>query len=363
MNKRPTKSDFELFHLNQSHNGQLLGSALRKLLGGVSWNQIRKLLKQRKVQVNGNLCLDDARKLTAKDVVKVWKESLPKPIEATDIRIVYLDAYLAVVEKPAGVTSVRHYEERKLSSQRRQIQPTLDELLPVAIHHFEESKLRTSRISNNSQGRHSDRHRNHPRAPRKPLEQRKLPVTKVLPVHRLDRDTSGIMLFARDRTTAVTLTRMFKKHAIDRRYLAIVEGQATAATYTSYIARDRGDGIRGSVPNEDYPLAQLAITHVRPIESVGDYSVVECRLETGRTHQIRIHLSEAGHPLLGEPIYRRNPPHSKKRSEPVSIPRHALHAYLLRFEHPVTKQPMEFMSSWPKDLQKILDQLRLESRS
>lgn len=355
--KKPRKSpEFTLYHLDASFDGQHLGSALRKLLGGASWNQVRKLIQQRKVQVNGNLCLDDARRVGQKDVLKIWNESLAKPVSAEDLRIVHLDEHLLVVEKPAAVTSVRHFEERRLTPKRRQLQPTLDELLPEVIAKMHRTKFEPKR----AEPRSGDPPKRASRFLKQP------PPTdpsrfKIFPVHRLDRDTSGLMLFARDRATAIALTRMFKNHSIDRRYLAVAEGRVPEGTYRSFLARDRGDGLRGSVEDPNHPLAQLAVTHVRPVEILGHYTVVECRLETGRTHQIRIHLSEAGHPLLGERLYRKKRGNSGGRSSDrftYDTPRHALHAYFLRFEHPSTKRSMEFVSAWPQDLARVIAKLR-----
>jgi 23S rRNA pseudouridine1911/1915/1917 synthase len=136
----PQNSDsFQRFHLDPSDDGSVLERALKKRLTDWSWGEVRESIRRRKVQVNGNLCLDPVRKVTSKDVIKLWKESLPKPIEATDIRIAYVDEFLVVVEKPAGITSVRHFEERNLSEKRRQLQPTLEELVPLALmHHFQD---------------------------------------------------------------------------------------------------------------------------------------------------------------------------------------------------------------------------------
>jgi 23S rRNA pseudouridine1911/1915/1917 synthase len=112
------------------------------------------------------------------------------------------------------------------------------------------------------------------------------------------------MVFARTREAEQRLIRMFAKHEVQRAYVAVVYGHVDAQTIDTWLVRDRGDGLRGSAPlGEATEGAQRAVTHIRPMEHLPDYTVVECRLETGRTHQIRIQLSEIGHRLCGEKTY------------------------------------------------------------
>jgi 23S rRNA pseudouridine1911/1915/1917 synthase len=171
------------------------------------------------------------------------------------------------------------------------------------------------------------------------------------------------MLFALSAHAEHELSRMFKQHAIDRTYLAVVHGHPAAQTIDSYFVRDRGDGLRGSTPRcADDPTAQHAVTHVKPLEPIGPYSLVECRLETGRTHQIRIHLAESGHMLCGEPTYTRPTPTSPPTRDESRAPRLALHSADLRFTHPVTNKPMQFHLPLPKDLSQWLDRLRQAAR-
>src|SRR5262249_24736641 len=131
-------------------------------------------------------------------------------------------------------------------------------------------------------------------------------------VHRLDRETSGLMVFARTHAAERILAQQFREHATHRRYLAIVQGRVEAQTIRTRLLRDRGDGRRGStnLPN----VGKEAITHVKPLEYLplprgqgrgegAAYTLIQCKLETGRTHQIRIHLSEQGHPVCGEKVY------------------------------------------------------------
>ena len=115
---------------------------------------------------------------------------------------------------------------------------------------------------------------------------------------------------------------MFARHHVQRAYVAVVHGDVEAQTIDTWLIRDRGDGLRGSTPlGEAAEGAQRAITHIRPMEHLPDYTILECRLETGRTHQIRIHLSEIGHRLCGEKVYTHapgEPPQADPRSAPAS---------------------------------------------
>ena len=301
-----------------------IAAALREWLPAKPWSEVRRLLKSRRVMLSGNLCTDAGYRLRIKDVVKLLPHPMPAPARQEDIRIRHLDKHLIVIEKPAGITSTRHEDERRLPARDRQLQPTLDELLPRLIAKVE--------------GRRG------PKAMR-----------PVRAVHRLDRETSGLMVFARTSAAKKGLDQQFRKHTIQRRYLAIAQGAVEEQTIESRLVRDRGDRRRGSttLPNVGRP----AITHVRPVERLGDYTLVECRLKTGRTHQIRIHLAELGQPLCGEkvygqPLFRRSPP------DQSGAPRLALCAVELGFVHPVTGEAMHFETPLPADLAQFLDRLR-----
>lgn len=337
--------DAQTFHLAAEHDGLTLAAALRRLLPGQSWGQVRRLIAQRKVQVQGNLCLDPERRVKAADVVKLFDRPLPRPVSLEDIRLVYVDPHLVVVDKPAGITSVRHREETDLPPRRRQLQPTLEELVPLLLAAEEGYELPTLAGGG----------RTRPAGRRRKVHD---PRWAVRPVHRLDRDTSGLVLFARTPQAEQALIRMFARHQVQRIYVAVVHGHLQARTITSWLVRDRGDGLRGSVPaGPAAPGAQRAVTHVRPIEYLGPYTVVECRLETGRTHQIRIHLAEAGHRLCGEKLY------THALGQPAlpdtsGAPRHVLHAAELRLVHPIDGRPLRLRTPLPEDLRRWLLALR-----
>ena len=284
------------------------GEAERRILTGL-------------VTVHGNVRTDGDRRLRGGDVVHVrggGEATAAQRPAATTLapKIVFQDDDLLIVDKPAGVTSVREPGDRGgFGRAGRDPSPTLDELLQKGIGD----------------------------------------AVRVRPVHRLDRDTSGLMIFALSPAAASRLSAEFKAHRIDRAYLAVVHGKLDSPrTISTLLVRDRGDGRRGSLPPgvPDAPGAQRAVTHIRPVEPLGsDFTVVECRLDTGRTHQIRIHLAEIGHALCGDRLY-------GPRRDASGAPRQALHAARLALSHPVTGKPLAFENDWPADLRKWLGGLR-----
>jgi 23S rRNA pseudouridine1911/1915/1917 synthase len=170
------------------------------------------------------------------------------------------------------------------------------------------------------------------------------------------------MLFALSAQAEQVLERDFARHAVQRKYLAIVAGEVLQPrTIESWLIRDRGDGKRGSSPlgkRSESAGGQRALTRVTPVQPLPAHTLVECELETGRTHQIRIHLSELGHPLAGDKVYTA-PAGTELPASPIPPPpRHALHSHHLRFTHPTTGETMEFSSPWPPDIAGWLKRLR-----
>jgi 23S rRNA pseudouridine1911/1915/1917 synthase len=333
------KSSAQTFHVTLDETGRTLAAMLRGRLPGTPWSQVQRLVKSRHVMIDGNLCRDEGRRLKEGEVVKLVEHPLAPPPREDDVKIRYLDQHIIVVEKPANLTSVRHHEERLWKESRKNAQPTLEELLPRIIAKLE----RAAR----------------PKTPAKrgaPTDERRSGRTPpVRPVHRLDRETSGLMVFARTVPAERHLGLQFRKHTTVRRYVAVAEGKVTEQTIRSQLVRDRGDGRRGSTEDED--VGKEAVTHVRPLETLDGYTVIECRLETGRTHQIRIHLSEAGHPLCGERVYR-SAKFTEAEPDRSGAPRVALHAAELGFEHPVTGEEMFFEMPLPRDIEQLIDKLR-----
>ena len=167
------------------------------------------------------------------------------------------------------------------------------------------------------------------------------------------------MVFARTASAQRALAAEFKSHNLHRAYRAIAHGEVRAHLVETHLLPDRGDGLRGShgryrrTQDAPPPEARRAVTHVEPIEARETASLVECRLETGRQHQVRIHMAELGHPLLGEDVYIRD-----FRGERIAAPRVMLHARELAFTHPATGREMSFTREPPEDFARLWERLR-----
>jgi len=284
---------------------------------GVSWSRARSLCSDGRVTVNGERCLDPAQRVSPEAVVAVHesgskRDSGPLPKEA----IVHYDRDIVVVDKPAGMLSVADEPGNK---------ETLAEYTRTLLR----------RIG----GRDDD--------------------VGLGVVHRLDRDTSGLMVFTRTAEAKRALAALFRAHDIERAYHAIAHGTVPATRIESHLLLDRGDGLRGSHGHYrrgrgDPPAAaKHAVTHVKPIEALRGATLVECRLQTGRQHQIRIHLAELGCPLVGETVYIRD--YDGPR---IDAPRAMLHARTLGFVHPRTQRAMSFEREPPEDFLALLASLR-----
>jgi 23S rRNA pseudouridine1911/1915/1917 synthase len=313
-------SERQSFVVQSPQAGRTVLSALRDWLPGHSWSALRKLLAARRVLVNHALCLDEARRLKEGEVVELSGRAQRPPPSAGDVGVVYVDADVIVVDKPSGMITLRHAAERDWSSDKKSRQPALDDLLAELI-------ARSEHVP--------------PKA-----------VGPIFSVHRIDRETSGLLVFARRPAARDALIAQFEAHSVERMYLAVVRGDIAAQTFDSYLVADRGDGRRGSttVPG----AGKHAVTHVRPLEQLNGWTLLECRLETGRTHQIRIHLSEAGHPVYGDTKYAPAlTPEARSR-----VQRLALHAAMLGFDHPMDGRHLRFESPPPRDFQAIVSVFR-----
>lgn len=175
-------------------------------------------------------------------------------------------------------------------------------------------------------------------------------------VHRLDRDTSGVMVVARTPAAREGLTKHFAKHDVERAYLAIVLGDhPERATYDTLHGRHPTDRKRFS---SKVARGKRAVTHVDRIERLHGATLVRCRLETGRTHQIRVHLAEHGHPLLGDPLYGRPSRDPRVREAAEALGRQALHAAVLGLAHPISGAALRFETPLPADMERALRSLR-----
>jgi 23S rRNA pseudouridine1911/1915/1917 synthase len=313
---------------------QTVAAFLRARLN-LPWSKAKKLVESGQVRVAGQKVIDPAHRLKLGKRVEVQAASAPsksqKPARARLAEapkydgpmpvLVYSDDSIAVVDKPAGLTTMRHPDEAEEFGDRGKkfLPVTLADLLPAML------------------GR-----------PGKPVHA----------VHRIDRDTTGLVVFARTRPAEAHLTEQFKAHTTERRYLALVRGRPKAGTIESHLVRDRGDGRRGSALSEG--VGKEAVTHVEVAERLKGYTLLGCRLETGRTHQIRIHLAELGHPVCGEKVYDRLPG-GAPRPDLSGAPRLALHAAELGFAHPITGEPLHWTMPLPPDLQAFVDLLRGQS--
>jgi 23S rRNA pseudouridine1911/1915/1917 synthase len=303
---------------------QTLAALLRHWLPGQSWSQVRKLVAGRRIKINGELWLDDARRLKEGDMVNILArpERLAPVLDSIPIR--YIDTHLVVVEKPSGISTVRHPSEYDWSPERRALVPTLDDLV---LHQTGAAPGRKGAGIG--------------------------PRLRI--VQRLDKETSGLVVFARTVEAERGLGRQFKAHTVIRRYLALVAGDVASQTIRSNLVRDRGDGRRGSGRASD--VGKEAITHLEVAERCAGYTLLGCRLETGRTHQIRIHLAELGHPVCGEKVYGR-PKGVPFQTDPSGAPRLALHATELGFVHPVSEEEMHWEMPPPPDLRALFEKLR-----
>ncbi len=170
-------------------------------------------------------------------------------------------------------------------------------------------------------------------------------------VHRLDKDTSGIMICAKNDAAHVSLSEQIQSKTAQRTYLAVVRGniKTDGGVIETQIARDKDDRKKMAVVKEG---GRNAVTEYEVVERFGKYTIVKCKLKTGRTHQIRVHMEYLGYPLVGDPKY-------SPMKTPFSINGQALHSLTLAFDHPRTGERMEFEAKLPEDLHKVVTRLRL----
>lgn len=278
---------------------------------GLSRRQAQEAVRHGQVDVAGMTCLEPGREIDLETVLS-YRPNRPRPgTAARRLRVLYEDQHVLVVDKPAGVLT----------------QPTPERERDTLLEHA---------------GRYLAR----VRGLRRPY---------VGIVHRIDRDTSGVVLLVCSAQALRPFQAMFRSHAIERSYVAVVEGAIEPArgTIDLPLVADRGDGRRGLARHRGEGVR--AVTHYERIDQFGGTAAqLVCRLETGRTHQIRIHLAERGYPLVGDPVYRsRTGP-----LFPVPFGRQALHAHALGFVHPMTNQKMHIEAPLPDDLADLIALLR-----
>ena len=265
-----------------------------------------------KVTVAGQLALNPAVRLQGGEAI-AWRLTAPNQerYKGPVVEMIHEDGHLVVIDKPEGVASVPY--ERKESG--------------TAMDLVRDVWRRQGRAAT---------------------------VVPLYIVHRIDKDTSGLLCFAKTKLAERGMHHIFKNHLAERSYLAVAHGQVRPGRIESHIQANRGDGLRGSTrPGQQ---GQRAVTHVAVVEPLARSTVCRVRLETGRTHQIRIHLAEQGHPLVGETVYIRD--YLRQGNQPLPSSRLLLHAETLGFTHPVTGAPLRWTSAPPPDFQQNLAHLR-----
>jgi 23S rRNA pseudouridine1911/1915/1917 synthase len=268
-------------------------------------------VREGRVDVDGQRCLEPGLEIGPQSLVSYDPNRPRIPSSTGRLEVLYEDRHFLVMNKPAGVlTQPTQARER-------------DTLLERA-------------------GRYLMRKHGRLR-----------PYVGI--VQRLDQDTSGVILLVIDPRALRPFQAIFREHSIERVYLAVVEGVFLTAQgrIDLSLVPDRGDGRRGVARHGERGVP--AVTHFEVLESFGRAaSLVACRLETGRTHQVRIHLAEIGHPVVGDRVYR---PRTKKRSS-IRFRRQALHARALEFVHPFTRQTIRVEAPPPADLSDLIADLR-----
>ncbi|HEX7875216.1 MAG TPA: RluA family pseudouridine synthase [Sphingobium sp.] len=303
--------------IGEAQAGLRLDKALADLLPDLSRERLKALIVEGQVTAAGKslnpsmkVALGQAFAITVP--APVAAEAAPQDIPLT---IVYEDADLIVIDKPAGL--VVHPAAGNLDGT----------LVNALLHHC---RGELSGIGG---------------------------VARPGIVHRIDKDTSGLLVVAKSDRAHEGLAQQFKAHSIDRLYAAIVYGvpQPSAGTVDTWIGRSDADRKKMAVHREG--RGKHAVTHYRLIQRLRGAALVECSLETGRTHQVRVHMAHLGHPLIGDPVYGRERKGFKTILETLGFKRQALHAKRLGFIHPVTEQKLSFDSALPTDMQELLSQL------
>lgn len=286
-------------------------AALVKERASVPWSVAKRHIEGGKVFVDGERMLRVDERLAMGALVEL-RLSAPRPIDPSrEGVLVFDDAHVVVIDKPQGVSSVP-YETRETGTAMDLIRGSWRRLgkgassVPLHI------------------------------------------------VHRIDRATSGLLMFGKSKQAEIGLAAQLRDHSCERTYLCVAHGQVASRRIESELVVDRGDGIRGSARRGQH--GKRSVTHVEAMEALAGATLCTVRLETGRTHQIRIHLSEAGHPLVGEDVYDRDRYHAG--APVIASPRLLLHAATLGFRHPVTGAAIALQSPLPPDFTAMLDRLR-----
>ncbi len=299
------------FYIDEETQSTRIDSVLSLLLPETSRSFIQKLIEEGGVVLNGEPMTSKKYKVKAGDCVEL---TIPEPqqliIEPENIPldIVYEDDDVLVVNKPKGMVvhpAVGNYTGT---------------LVNAIMFHCAD---RLSSING---------------------------VVRPGIVHRIDKDTSGLLMIAKNNKAHESLSAQLAEHSITRRYKALVYNNFAEdeGTVDAPIGRDPKNRLRQAVTQQN---SKRAVTHWKVAERFGKYTLIEARLETGRTHQIRVHMAYIKHPLVGDPLY-------GPSKQAIAADGQLLHAEVLGFVHPRTGEYMEFTRPLPEDFQKILERLR-----
>jgi 23S rRNA pseudouridine1911/1915/1917 synthase len=304
--------------LEATHAGWRLDRALAVAVPTLSRERLKTLIRNGAVESGGKAVRDPATKVRGTERLSV---AVPEPQPAHNLPqdipldILFEDEHLLVVDKPAGL--VVHPAAGNLDGT----------LVNALLHHC---AGRLSGIGG---------------------------VARPGIVHRIDKDTSGLLVVAKTDVAHEGLAKQFAAHSIDRRYLAIVSGVPTASNGTVDAPLARSATNRKKIAIVEGKRGKRAVTHWKRLQVLKDAALVECRLETGRTHQVRVHMASLGHPLLGDPVYGRSGKTHGKLLKELAFHRQALHATELGFTHPVTGRRLSFSSPMPPDMQELFNAL------
>ena len=301
--------------LEPAHAGWRLDRALADAVPTLSRERLKNLIRSGALERSGAPVRDPAVKVRGDESFRL---AVPAPApahnEAQDIplKILFEDEHLLVVDKPAGLVVHPAAGNRDGT------------LVNALLHHCGGS---LSGIGG---------------------------VARPGIVHRIDKDTSGLLVVAKTDVAHEGLAKQFATHSIERRYHAIVSGipKASEGTIDAPLARSAAN--RKKIAIVEGARGKRAVTHWRRLRLLRDSALVECRLETGRTHQVRVHMASIGHPLVGDPVYGRARKTHGKLLKELGFNRQALHAAELGFTHPVTKRRLSFSSPMPPDMQELM---------
>lgn len=307
--------------LADSAAGLRLDRALAEALPSLSRERVKSLIKGGRVSNNsGTILWDPAAKAATPATLEVRvPAAAPAHNVAQDMGLViaFEDEHLIVVDKPAGM--VVHPAAGNLDGT----------MVNALLHHC------AGQLSGVGG------------------------VARPGIVHRIDKDTSGLIVAAKHDRAHEGLAKQFAAHSIDRRYIAIATGRPMPANGTVDAELGRSSTNRKKMAVVGEGRGKRAVTHYRTVEPLAGATLVECRLETGRTHQVRVHMMHIGHPLVGDPVYGRAKKPLSEVLKARNFVRQALHAAHLGFIHPVTGNRIALDSELPADMRELIDELRV----